>query len=525
MSRRIMMTLLSALALLSPFALYAQEARRPSAENSRPNALDKNRGAEISRLTVSRDDGSPGPSKPVFPPNPEAERARQRLLASFAGNRLPHSDGHRSPNILLILVDDIGYGDTGIYGSEAIPTPHIDDLAKKGARWSNAYVTAASCSPSRAGLLTGRYQQRFGFEFNMGGSVPTHRQHRGLDLTAITMADVLKNAGYVTGIFGKWHLGTREQFHPQSRGFTEFYGFLAGEHSYLPHASKEPVRKTLLRGHTPLAEPEYLTDAIAREAVNFIAAHHGERFFAYVSFNAVHTPIQAPKKYQERFPDVTDAKRRDYYAMTSALDDAIGAMVAALAEHGLTNDTLVIFLNDNGGPLYTGVQSNAPLRMGKLFLFEGGVRVPMIMKWPGVVTPGSVFAGVTSSLDIFPTVCAAAGIKVPKEVELDGVDLVPFLLGKVEGSPHETLFWSNGPNMAVRKGDWKLIKSHDNVWLFDLSRDIGEKNNLAKNRPEMVKELEQELQQWKSQMAKPAWPSSPDPSKVLIDGMNYEVNT
>jgi len=338
------------------------------------------------------------------------------------------------------------------------------------------------------------------------------------------LADVLKKAGYVTGMFGKWHLGSRPHFHPQSRGFDEFYGFLAGAHSFFPAQGEEPVYSTIMRGHDPLIEPEYLTDAIAREAVRFIHAHRDHPFFAYVPFNAVHTPIQATKKYQDRFPDESDVRRRDYYAMTSALDDAVGAIVGAITEHELTDDTLVIFLNDNGGPMYTGVQSNGPLRLGKLFLFEGGVRVPMIVRWPGVVTPKTVFEGTTSSLDVFPTACSAAGIDLPDAVELDGVNLLPFLSGKAYGAPHETLFWSNGPNVAIRKGHWKLVKSYDNVWLFDLSQDLGEENNLAKDNPEIVEQLEKDLQQWKSQMAKPAWPSKPQRRKVPIDGMTYELN-
>ena len=372
--------------------------------------------------------------------------------------------------------------------------------------------------------MTGRYQQRFGFEFNTSGGQITHRRYRGLDPAAITLADVLKKSGYATGMFGKWHLGSRPHFHPQSRGFDQFYGFLAGAHSYFPANGEEPTYTTIMRGHDPLIETEYLTDAIARETVRFIHAHHEDPFFAYVPFNAVHTPMQATKKYQDRFPHETDTRRRDYYAMTSALDDAVGAIVGAVAEHELTDNTLVIFLNDNGGPMYTGVQSNGPLRLGKLFLFEGGVRVPMVVRWPGVVPSNSVFEGTTSSLDVFPTACAAAGIDLPDAVQLDGVDLLPFLSGKVDGAPHETLFWSNGPNVAVRQGDWKLVKSYDNLWLFDLSQDLGEQHNLAKTHPDVVRQLEEELRRWKSQMAQPAWPSKPQRRKVLIDGMIYELN-
>ena len=561
MSPRVLISSLFGLAMLVPSGLLAQEAPRRSTEgNKQFSDRDKDGDGRLSReelanqalfermdansngwvtaaeaarwarrraarkgagRAAAQPSGGAASDTPVFPPNPAAEEARRRLLEPIKNVT---SAGRRPPNIVLILADDLGYGDTSIYGSKSIPTPHIDALAHDGARLTNAYVTAASCSPSRAGLMTGRYQQRLGFEFNTSGGQITHSLYRGLDPAAITLPDVLKKAGYVTGMFGKWHLGTRQHLHPQARGFDEFYGFLAGAHSFFPAKDEEPVYSTIMRGHDPLIEPEYLTDAIARETVKFIDAHHDRPFFAYVPFNAVHTPIEATKKYQDRFPDESDVKRRDYYAMTSALDDAVGTIVNALHRHGLTKNTLVIFLNDNGGPIYTGVQSNGPLRLGKLFLFEGGVRVPMIVRWPGVVPADSVFDGTTSSLDVFPTACAAAGIDLPDAVKLDGVDLLPYLSGKVDGTPHATLFWSNGPNVAVRKGHWKLVKSYDSVWLFDLSQDLGEKNNLAKTNPEIVDQLEQELQQWKSQMAKPAWPSKPQRRKVLIDGMTYEQN-
>lgn len=553
---------LFALAVLLPSILLAQESQRGSAKgNQQFNDLDKDgdgrlspaefqnqalfermdgnsngwvtvaeatrwakrradRGGSGARKKMAGGNGE-GQGKPVFPADAAAVEARRRLLESIKD---VSSGQRRPPNIVLILADDLGYGDTSIYGSKSIPTPHIDALAHEGARLTDAYVTAASCSPSRAGLITGRYQQRFGFEFNTSGGRITHRLYRGLDPAAITLAEVLKKAGYVTGMFGKWHLGTRPHFHPQSRGFDQFYGFLAGAHSFFPAPSDEPIYSTIMRGHDPLIEPEYLTDAIARETVRFVQAHHDHPFFAYVPFNAVHTPIQATKKYQGRFPDESDVKRRDYYAMTSALDDAVGAIVGAIAKEELTEDTLVIFLNDNGGPMYTGVQSNGPLRLGKLFLFEGGVRVPMIVRWPKVVPPKTVFGGTASALDVFPTACAAAGIELPTAVALDGVNLLPFLSAERDGSPHEALFWSNGPNVAIRKGRWKLIKSYDNVWLFDLTQDVGEENNLAETKPEIVEQLEMELQQWKAQMAPPAWPSKPQRRKVPVDDMIYELN-
>ncbi len=431
---------------------------------------------------------------------------------------------NRPPNVVLILSDDLGYADTSVYGSKAIPTPHIDALAATGVKLTNAYVTAASCSPSRAGLMSGRYQQRFGFEFNTAGAAITHRLQRGLDPAAFTLADVMKAAGYATGAIGKWHLGTRPQFHPLSRGFDEFYGFLGGAHSFFAARADEPVYSTIMRGNDPLIEAEYLTDAITRETAKFIDAHADQPFFVYVPFNAVHTPIEATKKYQDRFPNVKAEKRRDYYAMTSALDDAVGTIIESVRKNRLTNDTLVIFLNDNGGPIYTGVQSNEPLKLGKLFLFEGGIRVPMLLKWPGVFSGNQIFEGTTSSLDVFPTVCAAAEIQLPDDITLDGVDLLPFLTGKNDAPPHETLFWSNGPNTAVRHQHWKLVKSGDSRWLYDLSNDVGEKNNLVDSHADRLEELETLLKNWREQLPKPAWPSKPQRRRITVDGGTYELN-
>lgn len=458
---------------------------------------------------------------PVFPANAVGEAMKRELLSKIT--KVTSGD-KRPPNIVLLFSDDLGYGDTSLYGSKTIPTPNIDALGKQGVRFSNAYVTAASCSPSRAGLMSGRYQQRFGFEFNTSGAAITHRSHRGLDPSVVTIADVLKQAGYVTGMFGKWHLGTQPQFHPQARGFDEFYGFLAGAHSFFPAKAPEPVHKTIMRDKSPLTEPEYLTDAIARETVRFIGAHKDRPFFAYVPFNAVHTPIEATKKYQDRFPDEADPTKRDYFAMTSALDDAVGSIVAAIDKNGLSENTFVIFANDNGAPIYTGVQSNGSLKLGKLFLFEGGIRVPMIFKLPSKFKPDTVYDQPVSSLDLFPTICAAAGIKVPTELNLDGVDLMPFINGQSTEAPHETLFWSNGPNISVRQDNWKLVKSYDNTWLFDLEGDIGESNNLAKSKPEIVEKLGKAYQKWRAQMPKPAWPSKPNRRKVEVDGLVYEIN-
>ena len=238
-------------------------------------------------------------------PTKENMAAKRALLGKVKG----------PPNIVLIFADDLGYADTGVYGSETIPTPHIDALAKRGVRFTDAYVTAATCSPSRAGLMSGQYQQRFGFEFNTAGAAITHRERRGLDPSLITFPKVLQHAGYATGMFGKWHLGTHNHFHPNARGFDEFYGFLAGAHGYFPMTREERVYSTVMRNNTPLKEPEYLTDAFARETVRFIHKFKDKRFFAYVPFNAVHTPIQASKKYLDRFPDVKDRQQKLLYSL------------------------------------------------------------------------------------------------------------------------------------------------------------------------------------------------------------------
>lgn len=467
----------------------------------------------------------------VFPPlTSDAAAQKERMLESV---RVAPAPRGRRPNIVLLLADDLGYGDTGCYGSTAIPTPHIDRLAKRGVRFTDAYVTAGSCSPSRAALLTGRYQQRFGFEFNTGPHRITEVEGRGLDPTAITIADVLRQAGFVTGCVGKWHLGSRSQFHPNKRGFDEFFGFLPGGHTYLDRRqltdderaveSGQGATGQIMRGDERVEETEYLTDAFAREAVDFIDRHRESPFFLYVPFNAVHTPIQATGKYKDRFAHVDDLKRRTYYAMTSALNDAVGKIVAALEANDLTENTLVIFFNDNGGPLYTMVQSNRPLRLGKLFLFEGGIRVPLIMSWPGTIPESQIRSEMASTLDLFPTICTVAGIQPPADLHLDGANLIPALSENQNKPLHDALFWRNGTNRAVRAGDWKLVQADDHVWLFDLSTDVGETHNLAGKRPEVVGELKRLLSVWESELRAPAWPHRPNVRSVDVDGIAYKI--
>ena len=429
--------------------------------------------------------------------------------------------GQTRPNILLIVSDDLGYGDLGVYGSRDIPTPNIDRLANSGIRFTNAYVSGPYCSPTRAGLMTGRYPQRFGHEFNPDGS-PEY----GLPLTETTMADRLKAAGYRTALFGKWHLGSADRLHPTRRGFEEFYGFLGGSHSYMHVADIDDGTNKpdpLLDGTKPAASVSYLTDALGDRASRFIAQHASEPFFLYLAFNAAHTPMEAPERYLARFPSIADPRRRTYAAMVSAMDDAIGRTLATLRDQKLEENTLVIFLNDNGGPTMPTTtvngSSNGPLRGSKRQTWEGGIRVAFAMSWKGHLTAGRVDERPIIQLDVLPTALAAAGIAA-KASEFDGVNLLPFVTGQVQGEPHDALYWRLGGMMAIRRGEWKLVKTregplidvdpsvlHDltEAGLYNLSEDIGETRNRASERPEKVRELSDSWQQWNRQLAKPLW--------------------
>lgn len=340
------------------------------------------------------------------------------LLLCASGPLLAEEDAPRRPNIVLIVADDLGYADVGYHGCEQIPTPSIDAIAAAGVRFTQGYVTGPVCSPTRAGLLTGRYQQRYGHEFNTGG-IREDSSEVGLPTSERTIADVLSEAGYVTGAVGKWHLGDAPKFHPMERGFDEFFGFLGGGHSYfesIRRANAEPI----LRGREAVPEKDYLTDAFGREAVSFVEKHANKPFFLYLSFNAVHTPLQATPGLLERFSDVTPKNRRTYAAMLASMDDAIGGVLKALEKNGLTKHTLVIFLGDNGGPR-ANASRNDPLRGRKGTVYEGGVRVPFALSFPGGVPEGLVYAKPVISLDLLPTIAAAAGVKIPGAAKIDGV--------------------------------------------------------------------------------------------------------
>jgi arylsulfatase A-like enzyme len=438
------------------------------------------------------------------------------------------------PNILVIVGDDMGYADIGVHGCKDIPTPHLDGLAASGTRCNNGYVSAPYCSPSRAGLLTGRYQTRFGHEFNPGGEEAANAKqaagkkkgkkaqqqaggelatHVGLPLSETTLADRLKAAGYKTGWVGKWHLGYELPFVPMNRGFEDTFGFLGGSHGYF--SDKPPLR----RDNKPIEEKEYLTDAFGREAVAFIERHADEPFFLYLAFNAVHTPMNATDDRLAKFASIKYEKRRTYAAMMSAMDDSVGRVLKTLHEKKLEDNTLVFFFSDNGGPTMKGTtinaSSNYPLRGSKRTTLEGGIRVPFMARWPGHVPAGKVYDKPVIQLDIVPTALAAAHVDAPPEAKLDGFDLLPYFTGKKTEGPHPTLCWRFGDQMAIRQGDWKLVRydpvvdgmkgTATDARLYNLASDVGEEKDLIKAEPQKAKELQAAWDDWNQLNVPPRW--------------------
>jgi arylsulfatase A-like enzyme len=424
---------------------------------------------------------------------------------------------NRPPNIVVIVADDMGYADIGVHGSKDIPTPNIDALATSGIRFTDAYVTGPYCGPTRAGLLTGRYPQRFGHEFNIGPGAGPH-QEAGLPVEERTLADHLRSAGYRTAVFGKWHLGTAPRFFPLRRGFDEFFGFLAGGHSYTALGTEA---NPIYDGEQPARSMTYLTDTLASRAVAFIEQNRSRPFFLYLAFNAVHTPLEATDHYLERVKHISDPVRRTYAAMLAAMDDGIGRTLAALRERQLDENTLIFFFSDNGGPLgvASNGSSNSPLRGQKGQTWEGGIRVPFVIRWKGKLPAGKTDARPIIQLDVLPTALAAAGIGIKQEWGLDGVNLLPFLSGTRADAPHDALYWRLGGIMAIRKGDWKLVKVHEGglqedpakltlagAQLFNIANDISERNDLTASRPEKVQELSAAWLRWRAQLRTPLWP-------------------
>jgi len=407
------------------------------------------------------------------------------------------------PNILIIVGDDMGYGDIGIHGCKDIPTPHIDSLAKNGVRCTSGYVSGPYCSPTRAGLMTGRYQTRFGHEFNPG---PDPNAEFGLPLTETTLAQRLKDAGYSTGMVGKWHLGNERKFNPISRGFQEYYGFLGGARSYFPIEGTPNPQQVMLRGFDPVPENEpYTTDTFTREATAFIDRHAKDPWFLYLTFNAVHAPMHATEKYLARFPNVADERRRAYCGMMSAMDDGIGAVLKKLDENRLTENTLIFFVSDNGGPPSNG-SLNGNLRGNKAQTWEGGIRVPYLVQWKGTIPAGKTYDQPVIQLDFAPTALAAASVKT-ENANFDGVNLIPHLVGQVTTPPHESLYWRFGQQMAIRHGNYKLVKAvgNDKPELYDLAADISESKDLSTTKPDVFKDLTARYDAWNKTLAEPRW--------------------
>jgi arylsulfatase A-like enzyme len=496
-----------------------------------------------------------------------------RLLALFAtvfaGTAIATADPPKTkPNYIVILIDDLGHNDVGVYGSRDIPTPHIDSLASRGVRYTNAYATCFYCSPSRAGLLTGRYQQRFGLEY-VGGRLDTHEK---------TIADLLREQGYATAALGKWHIGEEPEYRPRKRGFDYYYGFLGAYHYFNlpvpPDRIEDPTDTWILHatyggageggkrlsqhGAAPILRNEedakpsgYLTELLTHEAVGFLEKNKDRPFFLYLAHAAQHAPVEATEKYLKRFPNLTDEKqRRTYAAALSAVDDSLGEILAKLKELGIDQQTAIVFTSDNGGPSYwrprpeivdtvraggafgnTGLfelddnagppdiarlseryqwamgangSDNEPLGFGKGVLYEGGIRVPYIVWWPGIASEGKVSGDIVSSLDLLPTFLAAAGAKLPKDREFDGVDLRASLKGKPTELAQRTLFWRIANDRAVRSSNWKLVWNGDAATrLYNLSSDIDETKDLATAHPEIVARLKAAWIDWNKRNAPP----------------------
>ncbi len=441
-------------------------------------------------------------------------RSLQIALAAFA--ILSAHAAAAKPNIVLLFADDAGYADFGFQGSPHFKTPHLDRLAKSGVRLTSFYVSGSTCGPSRAGLLSGRYQQRFGFEENNVPPVMSENgklvgDEMGLPTDIPTMGDHLQALGYRTAVFGKWHLGVADRYHPLKRGFDEFYGFRGGARSYFPftNLAKQKPENRIERNFAEFAEHEgYLTSALADETCEFIERNRERPFFAYVSFNAVHSPMQRDPQDKDAFSQL-EGKRRINAQMTLALDRACGRIIDKLEKLGLRDNTLVVFTNDNGGPMDRNGSSNYPFSGVKATQLEGGIRVPCIVSWPGHVPAGATYGHPAITLDLLPTFLAAATCHLQPATRrlpggLDGVDLIPYLNGTRKTLPHDTLYWKMESRGAIRDGDWKLLRFPDRpARLHNLADDPGEQNDLAARYPDKVRALYKKLFAWEQELQRP----------------------
>lgn len=488
-------------------------------------------------------------TNPVSPSQP---------IAWQQGPARPTAEG-RPPNIVLIVADDLGINDlssTGTGPADGIlKTPAIDEIGREGANFPLGYAANATCSPSRAALMTGRYPTRFGFEYtavpvafarNIAQSEtgvphpPVYHSERekemppladqGMPANEITLAETLKTRGYHTMHIGKWHLGEAKALRPEAQGFDESLGFISGASKYLPDGDPDVVNEKLpydpidrflwsaltdsvqWNGGKRFHVPEYMTDYFAKQAASAIAANRNRPFFMYLAFNAPHTPFQAKREDYEALSDIKDHKARVYAAMIRALDRGVGTVMSALKANGLDDNTIVIFTSDNGGAWYTGLPHiNAPYRGWKATFFEGGIRVPFFVRWPGHIAAGSRPAMVAHHMDVYATAVAAAGGTLPPDRKMDSVNLLPTLTNQAGAAqaPARTLFWKSGGYRVVRDGDWKLQVADRpaRTWLFNLRADPTERVNLAAANPGEVQRLRGLLDAQARQMPKPLWPA------------------
>jgi arylsulfatase A-like enzyme len=446
-------------------------------------------------------------------------------LIMLSGLLLSAQQDNDKPNLIVIMTDDMGYADVGFNGCKDIPTPNIDSIAYNGAHIVNGYVSFPVCGPSRAGFITGRYQDRFGFTTNP--TIDPTNDIAGLPLDEKTIAEVLHEEGYKSAIVGKWHLGTHPNFHPLKRGFDYFYGFLSGGHNYFMNQltienlenvkSKWAWYKTKLRENHKTLEFEdyktdYLTDELSEAGLRFInkQAENNQSFFLFLAYNAPHTPMHATEKYLSRFPDIQDKKRKTYAAMVSAVDDGVGNVLRTLKDNGIEENTLIVFLSDNGGA-HNNASQNTPLRGTKGSVYEGGLRVPFAMQWKGVIPANTRYEESVSSLDIMASIVDILDIKTNPKKPLDGVNIIPYLTGKKKGAPHEYLFWRKWEQnaMAAINADYKLLKVKKNAEteFYNLKKDVSEKENIKGSNSKKVQEIQKEWDKWNVQLKDRVFPT------------------
>ena len=425
------------------------------------------------------------------------------------------------PNFILIVADDLGFADLSLNGSKQIPTPHIDRLAQEGVNFTQGYVSSPVCAPSRAGLMTGKNQVTFGFDNNLSHDHQTgfDPDYKGLPLAEKTIADLLKPLGYISGLVGKWHLGYEPHHHFIKRGFDEFWGYQGGGHHYFRSEPDGEGYLSPIESNYKTPQPiTYLTDDKGDECVDFIRRHKDRPFFLFASFNAPHGPLQATEADLELFKHIDDERRRTYCAMVHRLDVNVGRIMETLKEEGLEENTLVVFISDNGGPCENNASINAPFNGQKGILLEGGIRVPYIMKFKGLLPEGKTYQHPVISLDFAPTFLALAGRNVVDEDDFDGVNLMPYLTGQAKEEPHKDLFWRFTISAAIRDEDWKLVRLPDRLpMLYNLAIDISEQNNVALQNLDRTLNMLKQLGEWDVSLPHPLFFEGAEWRKQQLD--------